>query len=63
MENISDDFKIPEVNINIHRFKIRGSEVFCMLMDDQISIMGSFFERLDMGGISWKRQKIKHLTN
>lgn len=62
MENISDDFKIPEVNINIHRFKIRGSEVFCMLMDDQISIMESFFERLEMGGISWKEAKDQTLN-
>jgi hypothetical protein len=57
MENIPDDFNIPEVSINIHRFKIRGSEVFCMLMDDQVSIMSGFFEKLEKGGITWKEAK------
>lgn len=62
MENIPDDLNIPEVKINIHRFKIRGSEVFCMLMDDQVSIMEKFFEKLEKGGISWMEAKDQTLN-
>jgi hypothetical protein len=63
MENIPDDnMIIPEVKIGIHRFKIRGSEVFCMLMDDQVPVMEKFFEKLEMGGITWQEAKDQTLN-
>lgn len=62
MENIPDDLNIPEVKIGIHRFKIRGSEVFCMLMDDQVPVMEKFFEKLEIGGITWQEAKEQTLN-
>ncbi len=62
MENIPDN--IPELKIGIYKFKIRGSEVFCMLMDGQVPIMKNFFEKLENGGITWeeaKNQTLKEL--
>lgn len=56
------DGNIPEVKIGIHRFKIKGSEVFCMLMDDQVTIMETFFKRLEEGKISWKEAKDQTLN-
>lgn len=56
------DGNISEVKIELHKFKIKGSEVFCMLMDDQVSVMESFFKKLEYGGISWKEAKDQTLN-
>ena len=56
------DGNITEVKIGLHKFKIKGSEVFCMLMEDQVSIMEIFFKKLENGGISWKEAKDQTLN-
>ena len=56
------DGNIQEVKIELYKFEIKGSEVFCMLMDDQVSIMKNFFKKLDSGGVSWKEAKDKTLN-
>ena len=45
------DGNISEVKIGLHKFKIKGSEVFCRLVDDQVSTMVVYLGR---------KQKIRH---
>lgn len=56
------DGNISEVKIGLHKFKIKGSEVFCMLVDDQVSTMEIFFKKLENGGISWEEAKDQTLN-
>ena len=45
-----------EVKINVYSFDVKGSEVYCMLFDSQVSVMNEFFKKID-GGLSWEDAK------
>jgi len=63
MINVNDELNdIPEIKIGIHRFEVRGSWVFCMLIDSQVPIMESFFKRIEVGDISWESAKEETLN-
>jgi len=53
---------IPEIKIGVYRFEVRGSWVFCMLIDSQVTIMESFFKRIEVGDISWESAKEETLN-
>ena len=45
-----------EVKINVYSFDVKGSEVYCMLFDSQVSVMNDFFKKID-DGLSWEDAK------
>lgn len=45
-----------ELKIGIHSFDVKGSKVYCMLLDDQIDTMKEFFKRIEEGS-SWEDAK------
>lgn len=62
MIDLNNDGEIPEFKIGIHRFEVRGSLVFCMLIDSQVPVMNSFFKRIESGNISWESAKEETLN-
>ena len=51
-----DKLDIKEVKISVHSFDVKGSKVYCMLFDGQVSVMNDFFKKID-DGLSWEDAK------
>ena len=51
-----DKLDIKELKIGVHSFDVKGSKVYCMLFDEQVSVMNDFFKKID-GGLSWEDAK------
>jgi hypothetical protein len=51
-----DKLDIKEVKISVHSFDVKGSKVYCMLFDEQVSVMNDFFKKID-DGLSWEDAK------
>ena len=53
---MDDNLDIKEVKINVYSFDVKGSKVYCMLFDSQVSLMNDFFKKID-DGLSWEDAK------
>ena len=53
---MDDNLDIKEVNISVYSFDVKGSKVYCMLFDSQVSVMNDFFKKID-DGLSWEDAK------
>ena len=47
---------IKEIKISVYSFDVKGSKVYCMLIDSQVPIMNEFFKKID-DGLSWEDAK------
>jgi hypothetical protein len=53
---MDDNLNIKELNISVYSFDVKGSKVYCMLFDGQVSVMNDFFKKID-DGLSWEDAK------
>ena len=51
-----EKLEIKEIKISVYSFDVKGSKVYCMLIDDQVPVMDNFFKRIEEG-LSWEDAK------